>query len=477
MTMNWVDKFRAARRCSVPIIAIDTPDPAATIRTLCAASNGAPKLQYDLARGYRPLNEEGEQVISDQGLDKVDNPVVAMKAAASVPTGSIIFVHNAHRFFKELAFLQPVWNLRDQFTGNRRMLVLLGPCLELPAEIRGDVIAIDDPLPDREAIRQIVQKVHDDAGVEPSEDSLASAGKALTGLPAFQVEQLTAMNLTPDGIALDGLWDAKAKQIKQTPGLSLHRGGTTFANLGGLGQLKDYFQRLMTGRQAPDVVVWLDEIEKSGLANTGDLSGTNSDQLGTVLSYMEDHKVYGTMLLGLPGTGKSEFCKAVGNEFERVVIRIDMGAMKGSLVGQSEQQLREALKVVSAMGGENAIWIGTSNSMENLDSALQSRFTDVFFFDLPDQEERFAIWNVWCNHYEITNGFGGINDEGWVGRDIKQCCEKAYRMTSPLEEAARFIIPGAVKCREEIERLRSQAHNRYLSVTTPGAYREPTPKT
>jgi SpoVK/Ycf46/Vps4 family AAA+-type ATPase len=228
----------------------------------------------------------------------------------------------------------------------------------------------------------------------------------------------------------------------------------------------------MTGRKPPKLIVWLDEIEKTGLANRQDTSGVNQDQEGTLLSWMEDYDVFGVMLLGVPGCGKSAICKAVGAEFDRVVIRIDLGAMQGSLVGQSQNYIRSALKVVQAIGGSDTLWLATSNSISGLSGAMKSRFTDTFFFDLPPVEERRPIWDVWLK----KNGLVGepyAEDEGWVARNIKKCCDKAFRMSIPIAEAAAYITPVGLTDREEIKSLRAGADNRYLSASHPGVYKVP----
>jgi SpoVK/Ycf46/Vps4 family AAA+-type ATPase len=47
----------------------------------------------------------------------------------------------------------------------------------------------------------------------------------------------------------------------------------------------------------------------------------------------------------VPGTGKSAFAKALGNETGRPTLLLDLGALYGSLVGATEANVRQALKV------------------------------------------------------------------------------------------------------------------------------------
>ena len=57
----------------------------------------------------------------------------------------------------------------------------------------------------------------------------------------------------------------------------------------------------------------------------------------------------GVLLLSPPGCGKSQFAKALGNETGRPTVVLDVGALLGSLVGQSESNVRAALKLADAM--------------------------------------------------------------------------------------------------------------------------------
>jgi SpoVK/Ycf46/Vps4 family AAA+-type ATPase len=145
--------------------------------------------------------------------------------------------------------------------------------------------------------------------------------------------------------------------------------------------------------------------------------------------------------------------------------------MQGSLVGQSQQTLRAALKVITAIGGNDVLWLATSNSISGLSGAMRSRFTDTFFFDLPTAAERKPIWKVWLKKLGLTDKpYDG--DEGWVGRDIRKACEKAWTMNRSIDEVAKFVVPVASIEREEIARLRDGAHDRYLSAQRDGVYKK-----
>lgn len=479
--MKWIEKLRHARRVSVPLVAINTPDPASTMRAVAQAFGGngepVPVVAWDVCRGVRPVNEAGREVAAMSGDGDDDNtigqPAMLLAKAIDYPANTIVFMQNAPAYFDvSPAIPQGIWNLRDVYKQDRRMLILLGADVQLPPSLKDDVVVLDEPLPDDAQLGEIVQECDQARGVAllPDEER-RRAVEAVRGLNAFGAEQSVAMALRKECIDLDHLWESKITQIRQTDGLSVFRNEATFADVGGLESLKSYFRMIMEGKNSPSIIVWVDEMATTGVGARGDLSGVNQSMEGHLLQWMQDHRVFGVMLAGVQGAGKSEICKAVGGEFGKLVIRLDLEATKGSLVGQSERQLRSATKVIEACaGGGSVMWIATANSVEGLSGPMKNRFVDTFFFDLPDRKERIPIWKVWMKKLGLS-GKPFEGDEGWNGRNIWQCCDKAWRIDRPLAEAARWINPVAVTDREGIERLRKQADGRYLSASHDGVYR------
>jgi len=507
--MTFKDQLKHARRAGVPLIWISTPDPQALVRGVNGAFAEAPAVQWDIVAGVRPVNEGGKTV-AQKFTDESFSPPGFLVEAVRMPPGTVAYMHGADMLTvrdgkPDPMVTQGIANLRDQFKADGRLLILLGHTAELPPQLKDDVVVLDEPYPDAEQLGEIIDELDaaarvcgkcDGQGVKSglkcgscggtgqskrkklTKAERAGAVEATTGLSAFAAEQAVAMALRPKGIDLDHLWATNRAVIEQTRGLSVYRGGERFADLGGLEPIKEYGRRIIAGRRPVRLLVWLDEVEKTGLAARQDTSGVNQDQEGQLLTWMEDHDVYGVMLLGVPGAGKSAYCKACAAEFDRTVIRLDLGAMQGSLVGESQQALRTALKVIEAVGGNETVWMATSNSVDGLSAAMRSRFVDTFFFDLPGPDELKAIWQVWLSRYpDVIGSLPDGADDGWVGRNVRRCVEKAWTMQISLKEAAKYIIPVARIEAEEIERLRRQADGRYLSAQEPGVYRQPMQRT
>jgi len=488
-------QFISARKFGVPIIGIETPDMQATIDACSAAlANGTtpPLFVWDIVNGLRWLNKEGEKVIAglyqnfsvQEGLlkalqnDTINAVEMLMYITRLTPT-SCIFMMNAQAHYDQAACAQAIWNLRDKFKTTKRTIVLLGPTLRMPAELERDVLVFDEPLPDDERLGAIADSLYALTGQAAKFPKVMRENtiKAARGLSAFGAEQAMALSLSKTGIDTETLWEHKRKMVEQTKGLRVYTGGETFADIGGIEQIKEFGQLLFAGKEQPGVIVWVDEIEKAMAGSSGpasDSSGTSQDQLGQLLTEMQNNEWSGMILPGPPGCAKSLFAKALGTTHGVPCIQLDLGAMKGSLVGQSEQQIRQAMKVIKAVAGKNAYWVATCNRMESLPPELRRRFTDgVWFFDLPSADEREQIWAINRARYQIQDEQKQPDDLNYTGADIRNVCSIAYRLKVSLKKAATYITPVAKSDPASIDRLRRLAHKSFLCASKEGLYEHP----
>jgi SpoVK/Ycf46/Vps4 family AAA+-type ATPase len=145
----------------------------------------------------------------------------------------------------------------------------------------------------------------------------------------------------------------------------------------------------------------------------------------------------GIILVGAAGTGKSLTAKVTADILNRPLISLDVGAVFGSLVGQSEGNMRQAIKTIEACapcvlmvdeiekglsgskssgqtdGGtgsrvmgtllswmndkESEVYIvATSNDVTALPPELlrKGRFDELFYVELPNEAERRVILSI-----------------------------------------------------------------------------------
>jgi hypothetical protein len=433
-------------------------------------------------RGLVGLNAIGKRAVTDAvtvggALALSLKPTDALEFAEGFVEDTILFFINAHRFYDDAGVAQAIWNLRDPFKAEGKMLVLLTtPGATLPTELSSDVLVLDEPLPSIPDLERIVVDTYAAADLKaPGKELLTRATDALIGLAAFPAEQALAMSLTSKGLDATGLWERKRKLIEQTPGLSIWRGSDSFDQIGGADNIKQFLTAVLNGIDPPRVIVFIDEIEKAFAGAGTDLSGTKTEMTGTMLTWMQDRDADGCLFVGPPGCAKSAVGKAAGNLAGKLTIAFDFSAMQNSLIGASGERLRGALNIVDTTSQGRALFIATCNSINSLPPELRRRFKlGTFFFDLPTPEEREVIWNIYRRKYGVSGKQPA--DEGWTGAEIKECCQKAYRLRMTLEQAASYIVPVAKSAAEQIKNLRLLASGKYISASAPGVYQfeEPT---
>jgi hypothetical protein len=431
------------------------------------------------------------RVLSEPGTFRGDaqpgDPLAVLRAVPTLADRdgtALVLLHNFHRFFGNPEVVQTAFTQLVAGKQQRTFLVVLAPVVQVPVELEKLFVVLEHALPDRAQLQEIARGVTAENPEElPQGEELQHVLDAAAGLTRYEAEGSFALSLTRhDALRPDSIWEMKAQALKKNNLRTLHRGGERFDALGGLANLKDFCRRaLRTGRSV---------------------------------------KPRGVLLLGVAGSGKSAFAKALGNETGRPTLLLDVGALMGSLVGQSEANLRQALKVADAMAPcvlfvdelekalsgvgssgdsgiatrrfgnmltwlsdhtSDAFFVGTSNDISKLppEFARAERFDGIFFLDLPTAQEKDVIWAQYRCQYGIPESQARPDDTSWTGAEIKSCCRLAALLDVTLTQAAHHVVPVAVTAAEQVERLRAWASGRCLSASAPGVYRregDPAPK-
>jgi ATPase family associated with various cellular activities (AAA) len=449
-----------------------------------ARSQGWKLAAWDVAGGLRFPNAPCN-VATDVGAG---DPLAVLRAVPTLADRdgtALLLLHNFHRFLGNPEVVQTAFTQLVAGKRQRTILVVLGPIVQIPVELEKLFVVIEHALPDRAQLERIARELTTEHPEEmPQGDDLQRVLDAAAGLTRYEAEGSFALSLTRhNALRPRSLWEMKAQALKKNNLLALHRGEERFDDLGGLANLKDFCGRALRPGRAV--------------------------------------KPRGVLLLSPPGCGKSAFCKSLGNETGRPTLLLDVGALMGSLVGQTEQNVRQALKVADAMspcilfcdeiekalggvGGNgdsgvttrlfgtlltwladhtaDVFFVATSNDISKLppEFARAERFDGVFFLDLPSGEEKNAIWAMYRRQFGIPEGEARPDDTSWTGAEVKSCCRLAALLDVPLTQAALHVVPVAVTAAEQVERLRTWAGGRCLSASAPGVYRregEPTIKT
>ena len=267
---------------------------------------------WDIDQG---LQIAGQASSGAEGTD----PLAAIRtisALASADSSAVLVLVNFHRFLNSAEIVQALARQISNGKQNRTFVVILSPVVQIPVELEKHFVVVQHELPNREQLAEIARGIATEEGELPDGNELDRVLDAAAGLTRYEAEGAFSLSLVRDHqVRPHAIWDLKCQTLKKSGLVSLHRGSEAFDQLGGLDALKGFCARIMR--------------------NQGH---------GNPLK-----RPRGVLLLSPPGCGKSQFAKSLGNEMGRPTLILDIGTLMGSLVGQSESNVRQALKIADAM--------------------------------------------------------------------------------------------------------------------------------
>ncbi|MEP6767622.1 MAG: AAA family ATPase [Acidobacteriota bacterium] len=381
----------------------------------------------------------------------------------------------------------------QEFAGSARTLVLVGPALSARAELDELGIRFDFALPGPEELRHLVSETIRRYGkqvrVVLTPEDVEGLVTDLQGLTSFEAERALARAIVDD----DALTAADRPRIRESKKTLVETGGLLqffpslqgLESVGGVARLKKWIASRKVGFLPPPGAKPLDPPR-------------------------------GLLILGVQGCGKSLAAKAVAASWGLPLLSLDAGRLLAPYIGESERNLRDALKRVERMapcvlwideiekafassrssesdGGVSkrlvaalltwmqersarVFMIATANSVQELPPEMmrKGRFDEVFFVDLPGRAARAEIFAL---HLD-SRGEGpkkfdldrlAAESDGFSGAEIEQVIVSALydsRATgSPLDTtnilvALRSTRPLSVVRSEQIAALREWAAER-----------------
>jgi ATP-dependent 26S proteasome regulatory subunit len=422
--------------------------------------------------------------------------------AHEAPEKTIFLLKDFHPYMKDYRVIRLLRDLAVRLRGRSQTLVLMGPVLSLPSDLEKDISVVDFPLPNAEEIDKMLDKVisavKDNPNVDVNLEPLQREQivKSAQGLTADEIESVFARSLVEKKrFDLDSVLVEKQQIIRKSGLLEYYSPDQKLKDVGGMELLKE----------------WLARREKSFTDKAREF-GIPAPK--------------GILLLGVQGCGKSLTAKAVGAQWNLPLLKLDVGRIFGSLVGQSEENIRKAIKVAESvapcilwadelekgfagMSGSGVsdsgttarvfstflTWmqektapvflIATANDVTALPPEMlrKGRFDEIFFVDLPDGPEREQIFAI---HLKKRNrDVGKFNlktlskaTDGYSGAEIEQVVVGALYIAfdagrdlqqKDLLTEAKSVVPLSVMMCEEIGELREWAELR----TRPASKRDP----
>jgi SpoVK/Ycf46/Vps4 family AAA+-type ATPase len=487
-----VNELKLLLDSRIPLVVIETFEEkkALDVLSMVANNQGRDLYRWSLTDGLTRINFGPQLVPKGSELNDVEEALKHIKNHTQPGVYALCDIHpfldnpNVVRLLKDIAlnhFAMP------------HTLVFLSYQLRLPPELSRYNSSYSLSLPSDEKIMEIIREEakswsdkHKGGRVKTDNLTLKKIVNNLQGLSVSDVRRLVRMAIWNDGelseADVHSINKAKFVLLDMEGVMSFEPNVKDFSQVGGLHNLKRW---LISRRDA-----FISEDSKLDLPK-------------------------GILLLGVQGGGKSLAAKAVAGLWGLALLRLDIGALYNKFHGETERNLREALKLADAMspcviwldeiekgmaqdGNDNGIsqrllgtlltWmaerktkvfiVATSNDISKLPPELirKGRLDEIFFVDLPDADVRRDIFMIHINKRNMlatdfdvnkladaTNGFSGSEIEQAIVASMYTAAACASKLTTDiLLKEILSTSPLSVIMAEQIARLRLWAADRTI---------------
>lgn len=358
--------------------------------------------------------------------------------------------------------------------------------LIIPPELEKLVTVFDSPLPEKDEIVCLINEFAKDNELKIEDSLIDELSLYLKGFSEFEIRQILNLAYQNSGAIekkdLKLILEEKSQIIKKTGMLEILNYKENIDDIGGL------------------------EILKKWLADKGEIYR----RLDEAVKYGVDIPK-GVLIVGMPGCGKSLSAKATANLFGVPLLRLDVGKLMGKYVGESEGNMRRAIKIAEAIspcvlwideiekafsgvgesGGshevttrlfghfltwmqekENSVFVvATSNNIGTLPPEFlrKGRFDEIFFVDFPNAEEREQIFRLHLKKrkklsrdidtiklLKETDGYSGADIEAVIKETVEQgfLTGKEKITTEDILAVIKETKPMSVSLKDKIEALR-----------------------
>jgi SpoVK/Ycf46/Vps4 family AAA+-type ATPase len=427
---------------------------------------------------------------------KDTTPLNALNTILGYTEPGLFILKDFHPFLEEPIIIRKLRDIVADLKKSYKTLLIISPILVLPPGLEKGITPIDIPLPSREELRQILLKLLNSlknakkVKVELTNDLIEKIINASRGLTESEVENLYAKMVVSDSAFderdLPAVVAEKKKLIRKSGLLEYYDFSESIDTVGGLMRLK----------------MWLNQ------------RGMAFSQKARDFGLPEPR---GMLLLGVQGCGKSLAAKATSSLWSLPLLKLDVGKIFDAYLGSSERNIREAIKIAEALS-PNILWLdeidkafsgigsqhsgdfgvsarvfgtfltwmqektypvfvlATANNIENLPPELlrKGRFDEIFFIDLPDNEERKSIFRIHFkkrarNPEKFDISLFSEKAEGFTGSEIEQLVisglYRAFSESREIEDNDILLeieetVPLSVTYKEHIDALRSWAEKR-----------------
>jgi ATP-dependent 26S proteasome regulatory subunit len=432
------------------------------------------------------------------------DPLAALDHVIDQVEPAIFIFKDFHPFLTKsnFAVIRKLKEIALHLKNSFKTIVLIAPLMDIPPELDKEITVLTFPLPTRGELGALLDRIVDDVKkFHQVTIDLDAAGRdrllsAALGLTLNEAENVFAKIIVKDerlsGDDVNEVFAEKQQIIRKSGLLEYYATNESFSSVGGMSILKDWLEKRS--------VAFGEEARTFGLPPPK-----------------------GILLLGVQGCGKSLCAKAVSSLWQLPLLRFDMGRMFGSLVGSSEENVRKAIAVAESVapailwvdeidkafagsqgsgstdGGTTArvfgtflTWlsektapvfvVATANDISQLPPELlrKGRLDEIFFVDLPIEEERAQIFRIHLakrsrapESFRIAElvsasaEFSGAEIEQAIISSLYDAFYTKHELTTEhVLEALHQTVPLSKTMDEQLSRLRTWADGRARHAST-----------
>ncbi len=463
--MTFNNELTLFLKARYPILYINTVEEERVeyiIRKTIKANLNRSIYSWDFIDGYtkNPNNE---------GFGK-RNPLQALELIERInaETPALFILKDFNKFLTDLGISRKLKNITRILKFTPKTILIIGSEVNIPKELQDLITLIQFPLPSALEIKDELIHLIKALNIEVERELFENLTRACQGLSLERIRRvfckIIATYKTIDSNSICVLLAEKKQIIDQTEILEYWAVTEKIINLGGLKNLKNWLKKRKTafGLQASNY----------GLPTPR-----------------------GLLLIGIQGTGKSLSAKAIANEWQLPLLKLDVGKLFGGILGESESRLRQMINVAETIspcilwideidkaftnsdnkgdsGTSNRVlatfitWlsektkpvfvIATANNIDVLPLEIirKGRFDEVFFLDLPQKDERAEIFKIHLQEFRPNKWkfFDYITlaelSDSFSGAEIKQSIIEA--MYQAFYEQREFVTIDICNALDEL---------------------------
>lgn len=493
---GFLDELELLIRSRYPIIWVESWEEERFLKLLRGIAQKLSKSVY-IWNGLEPLEIDGKK---EEGTEK---PEAALEHIINSTGKDIYVLLDFHPYLRaeNSTVIRRLRRTGFALKRSYKTLVIVSPVSQIPPELEKQITVVDLPLPGTSELKKLLMKILESINKNPSLtvetddlllDQIVQASRGLTISEAenlFLKAAVSDRRFGPEDLSL--VLAEKRQVLRKTGILDFFETSERINNVGGLTRLKKWLE----GRK----LAFSDKARDFGLPQPK-----------------------GLLLLGVQGCGKSLIAKAIANLWQLPLLRLDVGSLFSAYIGSTEANMRKAIRIAESLspvvlwldeiekglaglessGSVDAgvtarmfssflLWmqektapvfvVATANDVRRLPPELlrKGRFDEIFFVDLPDENERLEIFKI---HIEkkrrdpkkfvisdlvaLSEGFSGAEIEEIVVSGMYNAFSEGRELSQQdLIKAASEMIPLSRTMAENIQELRSWAKHRAVPAS------------